>query len=103
MNIVDIPKAAALLPDAWSSLQLAQIGHTSVKVLRMDGRPLQPESHDTAEALLVMDGHLHLIADGHDIDIRPGEMYIVEAGVVHSVRPGSTGTLLIIEQPTHTA
>ncbi|MFE0176007.1 cupin domain-containing protein [Streptomyces sp. NPDC059002] len=97
MNLIDIPSTAADLPDAWHSSLVGQVGRTGVKVLRMDGRPMEPESHDTAEALLVLDGTLRLVADGVDVEVRAGEMYVVAAGVEHAVRPGSAGTLVIIE------
>ncbi|MFK0292499.1 cupin domain-containing protein [Streptomyces sp. NPDC090442] len=97
MSVVDIQSTATELPDPWSSLLLGQVGSTGVKVLRMDGRPLGPESHDTAEALLVADGTLQLVADGFEVEVRSGEMYLVEAGVKHAVRPGSHGTLVVIE------
>ncbi|MFI0975598.1 cupin domain-containing protein [Streptomyces sp. NPDC021093] len=97
MNVVDIRSTAAELPDGWSSLVLGQVGSTAVKVLRMDGHPLETESHDTAEALLVVDGVMHLVADGIEVEVGAGEMYVVEAGVEHAVRPGSRGTLVIVE------
>ncbi|MFC0598187.1 cupin domain-containing protein [Streptomyces palmae] len=103
MNVVDIRSTAAELPDAWASFLLGRMGTTGVKVLRMDGRPLPPESHDAAEALLVVDGTLRLAADGTEVDVRAGEMYIVEAGVEHAVRPGSRGTLVIIDHVSDTA
>lgn len=103
MNCVDIRSAAAELPDAWSSFLLGQVGSTGVKVLRMDGHRLAPESHDVAEALLVVDGTLRLVADGTEVEVRAGEMYIVEAGVEHAVCPGSHGTLVIIEHLSHPA
>lgn len=99
----DIRIAAAGLQDAWCSLVLGRIGPTAVKVLRMDGRPLEPESHDTAEALLVLDGTLCLLAGGTELDLHAGEMYVVEAGVEHAIRPGSRGTLVIVEHLAHTA
>ncbi|WP_030622745.1 cupin domain-containing protein [Streptomyces sclerotialus] len=97
MNVVDIRSTAAELPDAWRSLLLGQVGSTGVKVLRMDGRPLPPESHDTAEALLVVDGTLRLTADGTEVEVHAGEMYIVDASVEHAVLPDSRGTLVIVE------
>ncbi|MEU7169150.1 cupin domain-containing protein [Streptomyces morookaense] len=103
MNTVDIPSTAAELPCAWSSLLLGQVGRTGVKVLRMDGRSLESESHDTTEALLVVDGQLQLLTDGIEIEVRAGEIHIVEAGVEHAVRPGSRGTLVIIEHMANTA
>ncbi|QHC23491.1 cupin domain-containing protein [Streptomyces sp. GS7] len=97
MNVVDLPSTAAELPDAWTSVLLGQVGRTGVKVLRMDGRALEPESHDTAEALLVVDGTLQLMAGDIDVEVRAGEMHIVEAGIEHAVRSGSIGSLVIIE------
>ncbi|MFD8329480.1 hypothetical protein [Streptomyces lydicus] len=55
MDTVDIPRTAAALSDAWRSVLLGQVGRAGVKVLRMDGRSLEPEVHDTAEALLVVE------------------------------------------------
>ncbi|WP_251091887.1 cupin domain-containing protein [Streptomyces sp. Caat 7-52] len=98
MNVVGIRNTAGDLPEAWDSRLLGRVGTAGVKVLRMDGRPLVPESHDAAEALLVLDGILRLVADGVDVDVRAGEMYLVPAGVEHAVRPGSRGTLVIVEQ-----
>ncbi|MFJ4478891.1 cupin domain-containing protein [Streptomyces xanthochromogenes] len=97
MTVVDTRSTATELPCAWSSLVLGQVGSTEVKVLRMDGSPLEAESHDTAEALLVMDGVLHLMVDGIEVEVCAGEMYLIEEGVEHAVRPGSHGTLVIIE------
>ncbi|QKW08684.1 cupin domain-containing protein [Streptomyces sp. NA04227] len=101
MNAIDLPDTAANLPEAWNSLLLGQVGGAGVKVLRMDGHPGEPESHDRAEALLVLDGVLRLVADGIEVDVRAGELYLVEAGVEHAVRPGSRGTLVIVEHLPH--
>ncbi|NGO72900.1 cupin domain-containing protein [Streptomyces boncukensis] len=103
MSVVDIRKTAADLPDAWSSLPLVRVAGSDVKVLRMDGRPLAPESHEAAEALLVVEGTLRLLADGVETDVRAGELYVVEAGVEHAVRPGSRGTLVIVERSADAA
>ncbi|MGW1077348.1 cupin domain-containing protein [Streptomyces sp. NPDC002537] len=103
MNVIDMPGTAAELPDAWNSLLLGRVGRTAVKVLRMDGRPLEPESHDTAEALLVLDGTLRLVADGIEVEVCAGEMCIIEAGAEHAVRPGSIGTLVIVERVSNAA
>ncbi|KUL46005.1 cupin [Streptomyces sp. NRRL F-4489] len=97
-GVVDVRGTAAGLPDAWSSHLLGRVGGAGVKVLRMDGRAGEPESHDTAEALLVLDGTLRLAVEDTEVEVRAGELYVVAAGVRHAVRPGSRGTLVIIEQ-----
>lgn len=94
MNLVH---TASSLPEAWRSTVLAEIGRAAVKVLRMDGRPLPPEVHGTAEALVVVEGRLELVVNGLELTVGTGELYRVPAGAVHAVRPGSQGTLLIVE------
>ncbi|MEV7022005.1 cupin domain-containing protein [Kitasatospora sp. NPDC093558] len=94
MNLIH---TASLLPEAWQSTVLAGIGTAAVKVLRMDGRSLPPEAHATAEVLVVVEGRLELSVDGVELSVSPGELCRVPAGAVHAVRPGSVGTLLIVE------
>ncbi|MFD8086621.1 cupin domain-containing protein [Kitasatospora sp. NPDC059722] len=96
MNLVH---TASSLPGAWESALLAAVGTAVVKVLRMDGRPLPPEVHATAEALVVVEGRLELLVGDAEFTVAEGELYRVPAGAVHAVRPGSRGTLLIVEVP----
>ncbi len=96
---VDLAAVAAALPAAWSSRLLGQVGGAAVKVLRMDGRTLDTEHHPTAEALLVLDGRLELVVDGAESTVGPGGLAWVPAGARHAVRPGSHGTLVIVEVP----
>ncbi|MER5351672.1 cupin domain-containing protein [Kitasatospora sp. NPDC002551] len=97
MNPVDLYEAASALPAPWNSVALGRVGTAAVKVLRMDGRPLPVEVHDDAELLVVLDGRLELLVDGAEVTVGPGGLYRVAAGARHAVRPGSTGTLLLVE------
>ncbi|MFE0042486.1 cupin domain-containing protein [Streptomyces albireticuli] len=99
MSVVDLVRAATALPDAWSSRPLGEVGTACVKVLRMDALPVEEETHGTAEVLLVLDGRLELTVKGVEVSVGPGEMYLVEAGARHAVRPGGHGTLVIVEVP----
>ncbi|MFF3029659.1 cupin domain-containing protein [Streptomyces rubiginosohelvolus] len=98
MSVVTVPEAASALPRAWSSTVLARVGTASVRVLRMDALPVEEERHDEAEVLLVLDGRLELSVDGREVTVGPGGMYVVGAGVTHAVRPGSRGTLVIVDR-----
>ncbi|WP_329394848.1 cupin domain-containing protein [Streptomyces melanogenes] len=99
MSVVDLAETAAGLPEAWSSRKLGMVGTASVKVLRMNELPVEEESHAAAEALLVLDGRLELEVDGTPVSVRAGELFMVAAGTAHTVRPGSRGTLVIVELP----
>ncbi|NEB36306.1 cupin domain-containing protein [Streptomyces sp. SID14515] len=102
MSVVTVSEAAAALPRAWSSAVLGRVGTASVKVLRMDGLPVEEERHGEPEVLLVLDGRLELSVAGAAVTVGPGEMYVVGAGVAHAVRPGSRGTLVIVERCSRT-
>jgi mannose-6-phosphate isomerase-like protein (cupin superfamily) len=88
---------AAQLPQAWSSGVLASFGNARLKLLRMDERSYPEESHDYDEALLVLDGVMVLRIHGEVLRVEAGELYVVPAGMPHSVEGGSRGTLLIID------
>ncbi|MQY09273.1 cupin domain-containing protein [Actinomadura macrotermitis] len=97
MGLVNVFEAAADLPAAWESRLLGRVGTAGVKVLRMDGRPVPDEAHDATELLFVIDGRLELTVADAEVTVGPGEMYRVAAGTRHAVRPGSAGTLVIVE------
>ncbi|WP_409467225.1 cupin domain-containing protein [Streptomyces sp. HC307] len=99
MSLINVVETAAALPDAWSSRSLGHVGAACVKVLRMDSSPVQEEAHGADEVLLVFDGRLELLVEGTEIAVEAGEMYRVPAGARHAVRPGSRGTLVIVEEP----
>lgn len=97
MSLIDPGSVAGALPAAWRSRPLGRVGSACVKVLRMDALPVAEESHTSDEVLLVLDGRMELEVGGSPVSVGPGEMYLVPAGTVHAVRPGSRGTLMIVE------
>ncbi|PSJ26941.1 cupin domain-containing protein [Streptosporangium nondiastaticum] len=97
MTVINLSDTAAALPAAWRSRVLGRVGTACIKVLRMSELPVEEESHDAPEALLVLDGRLELGLDGGTVTVRAGELFVVPAGTRHAVRPGSRGTLVIVE------
>ncbi|MER8199275.1 cupin domain-containing protein [Streptomyces microflavus] len=63
----------------------------------MDELPVEEGRHAEPEVLLVLDGLLELDVVGAAVTVGPGEMYVVAAGTIHTVRSGSRGTLVIVE------
>ncbi len=98
MHKTNLNQHAAALPDAWRSTVVGRAAGANVKVLRMDGQAYPNEVHPFDEALLVLDGQMNLDFAGEVVTVGAGEVYIVPAGVPHAVAPGSTGTLVIIDQ-----
>ncbi|MFI6056074.1 cupin domain-containing protein [Streptomyces violascens] len=101
MSLINLMNTAADLPEGWRSRVLGHVGTACVKVLRMDDMPVAAESHDAPEALLVLDGQLQLEVSGQSVPVGAGELYIIPADTTHAVRPGSQGTLVIVELREH--
>ncbi|WNG43552.1 cupin domain-containing protein [Archangium minus] len=97
MMAVNLHAFAASLPEAWRSRVLGQVGPARIKVLRMDALAYEEEIHDYNEALLVLDGVMALTVRGEPVNVRAGELYLVEAGTPHAVAQGSHGTLVIVD------
>ena len=100
---IDLNQTALKLPAAWKSVVVGNVGQTRIKVLRMDDLPFAAEAHDFNEGLLVIDGQLLLQFSDHAVTVGAGQLYVVKAGISHSVMPGSSGTLLIIDLESQAA
>ncbi|WP_431043895.1 cupin domain-containing protein [Streptomyces sp. P1-3] len=68
----------------------------------MDELPVEEESHEAPEALLVLSGQLELEVSGDPVTVRTGELYVIPAHTAHAVRRGSHGTLVIVERSDET-
>lgn len=97
MSHIRLVDSAQQLPQPWSSSVLATFGNANLKLVRMDARAYPEECHDYAEGLLVLDGEMRLQVGASVTSVQAGEIYIVPAGIVHSVAAGSRGTLLILD------
>jgi mannose-6-phosphate isomerase-like protein (cupin superfamily) len=97
MTPIRLIDAAKELPVAWTSRVLAAFGDARLKLLRMDEAAYPEECHDYAEGLLVLDGEMVLSINGDIMRVSAGELCVVPAGMPHSVAPGSSGTLLILD------
>jgi mannose-6-phosphate isomerase-like protein (cupin superfamily) len=53
--------------------------------------------HEYPEAMFVTDGRINLLVDGQAVAVNAGGMYVVPPGMLHTVVPGSDGTLVIFE------
>jgi mannose-6-phosphate isomerase-like protein (cupin superfamily) len=74
-----------------------KIGSGKLKLLSLDYHAHASELHDYPEGLFVARGQAKVIVDGQPIAINTGGMYIVPAGVLHSVETDGKGTVVIFD------
>lgn len=100
MSLYNLSTEAQELPEAWQSRILGRIGEANLKVLRMDERSIIEEVHKYDEGLLVIEGRLELSVGDKQISVTSGQLYVAKAGIPHTVKIGSFGTLVIIDLQT---
>ncbi len=98
MDKIDLPAVSSRLASAWRSTVVGRAAGANLKVLRMDEAAYPDETHDFDEALLVIEGVMHLDLGGTRVQVSAGELFVVPAGVAHAVAAGSHGTLLIVDR-----
>ena len=67
---------------------------TTVEVLELKQSHLD-EQHEFPEGMFVTNGKVNVLVDGKAIAVSAGGMLIVSPNSVHTVLPGSEGTLVI--------
>lgn len=85
------------IPSAWKSVILGEVGPAQIKVLRMDEMSYGEESHDYNEALIVISGNMELVIEDVPLTVNASEIVIIPANTPHSVLPGSSGILMIVD------
>ena len=73
------------------------VGNSKLKLLQLDHESHSAERHDHPEGLFVARGQINLIVDGKTMAINTGGMFVVPAGVLHSVEAASQSTVVIFD------
>lgn len=104
-EVVNLEEAFDSFDEQWSPRIVAQINDYDVKIAHVAGEFVWHQHDDTDEFFLVTAGRLVIDLDGPDqppnIELRPGDVYIVPRGVRH--RPvADDGTRLLLLEPQGT-
>jgi mannose-6-phosphate isomerase-like protein (cupin superfamily) len=98
---VDLHDALATLDAPWSPLTVAVMNDYDVRVVRTQGEFTRHSHPDTDELFLVLRGTLTIQMDAGDVELVPGQVYVVPRGVPH--RPvSSEGADVVLVEPSST-
>jgi len=89
---------AATLTEFWSPRVVAEVDDAYVKVARVQGT-LAWHSHDAEDELfLVLKGRLRIEMEAGDVELGPGELFVVPKGVRHNPVADQECHLMLIER-----
>ena len=93
---VNFNNKLTLFNEHWSPKVIAQMNDYQFKLVKVLGEFVWHEHADTDEVFIVLKGHLVIRFEDGQVDLGPGELYVVPKGVQHQpVAVQETHVLLV--------
>jgi mannose-6-phosphate isomerase-like protein (cupin superfamily) len=94
---VDLAGALATLDEPWSPRTVAVLNDYDVRVVKTLGEFTRHSHPETDELFLVLSGRLTIRLDGGDVELGPGQLYVVPRGMPHQPVSAEGAEVLLIE------
>ncbi len=97
MNSINLAEKLATFSDHWTPKIVADFNGHDVMVVKVQGEFNWHSHADTDDFFMVLSGKLTIQLRDGDVELNPGELYVVPKGVEHCPRAEVETQLLIIE------
>jgi len=94
---VDLAAAFERIEAPWSPRIVARYNDNKVFLARAKGEFTWHSHPETDDLFLVVEGHLSIDLPDRTIELGPGELFVVPAGVEHRPRSEEGASILLIE------
>jgi mannose-6-phosphate isomerase-like protein (cupin superfamily) len=94
---VDLTAALATFAAPWSPRIVAHYNENKVFLAKAKGDFVWHSHPDTDDLFLVLDGRLTIELRDGDVELGPGELFVVPRGVEHRPRSAEGASILLIE------
>lgn len=102
-NPVNLEQAFKSFSDHWSPRIIAQVGEMDVRAAKFSGEFIWHSHDDADEMFLVLKGSPTICLRDRDIDLKPGEIFVVPKGVEHKpMCDGECHVLVFVRRETST-
>ena len=96
-HAINLKQKLGLLGEQWSPRVVAEMNDYQFKVVKLEGDFVWHDHPDTDETFLVLDGHVRIDFRDGSVDLGPGELYVVPAGVEHKPFAPVEASVMLIE------
>src|SRR5919108_6144497 len=97
LGAVNLAEKLALVDERWSPRIVARLNDYDVTVVKVKGEFVWHKHDDTDDFFLVLEGHLTIQLRDRDIELDPGELFVVPRGVEHCPKGDVETHVLLIE------
>ena len=96
-DAINLARKLDQITDHWSPRTVTQFNGHDVMVVKVQGEFVWHSHEDTDDFFLVLSGRLTIRMRDGEVELHPGELYIVPRGVEHQPYAPEETTLLLIE------
>jgi mannose-6-phosphate isomerase-like protein (cupin superfamily) len=97
VETVNLTEKLALFSEHWQPKIVARINNYDVRIVKLKGDFVWHKHDETDDFFLVLDGHLTIQLRDRNIELTPGELFVVPKGVEHCPRADEETAVLLIE------
>jgi mannose-6-phosphate isomerase-like protein (cupin superfamily) len=97
---VDLAAVLVSVLEPWSPRTVATVNDYDVRVVRAHGEFTRHSHPETDEFFLVLSGRLTIRTDDGDVDLGPGQVFVVPKGMPHYPVSADGAEVLLLEPST---
>lgn len=97
MPSINFKEKLAKITDHWSPRVIAELNEYQFKLAKIQGDFIWHSHPETDEVFIVLDGSLVIEFRDGQVDLAPGEMFVVPKGVEHKPFAEHICSLLLVE------
>ena len=94
---VDLTAVLSRLAEPWSPMTVATLNDYDLRVVKTHGEFTRHSHPETDEVFLVSSGSLTIRLDDGEVQLGPGQLYVVPRGVPHQPLSPEGAAVLLIE------
>jgi mannose-6-phosphate isomerase-like protein (cupin superfamily)/GNAT superfamily N-acetyltransferase len=100
MKAIDTQAALASIAEVWSPLTIAVMNDYDVRVVKVHGEFTRHSHPETDELFFLLRGQLVIRLDDLDVELTPGQLFVVPRGMHHRPVSDEGAEVLLIEPST---
>jgi mannose-6-phosphate isomerase-like protein (cupin superfamily) len=96
-NVVNLAEKLSQFTEHWAPRTVAQLNEYDIMVVKVQGEFVWHAHADTDDFFLVLQGRLRIRLRDREVELGPGELFVVPRGVEHCPFATEETQLLLIE------
>ena len=98
MKSVNLAEKLATFTEYWQPRTVGEFNGHDLRVVKLKGEFVWHKHDDTDDFFLVLRGHITIQLRDGNVELGPGEMFVVPQGVEHCPVAGEEAHVLLIER-----